>query len=58
MAIKIVFTEDDNINGVPIKKGTEMSVSESIYEAKKAKGVVKEKTTTQKIKKEDAIDDN
>jgi len=48
MAKTIVFTDDDDINGVPMKKGTEKSVSESIAEDKISAKVAKEKKTTNK----------
>ncbi len=53
MAKTIVFTKDDEINGVPMPKGTERSVSESIFKEKTEKGVAKEKTTTKKEKEGD-----
>lgn len=42
MARNIIFTKDDEINGVPITKGTKISVSESIAEIKIGSGVAKE----------------
>lgn len=44
MAKNIIFTKDDEINGVPITKGTKMSVSESIAKSKADLGVAKEDT--------------
>ena len=31
MAIKVEFTKDGKVNGQPVKKGTKMNVSRSIY---------------------------
>lgn len=46
MSKEIVFTKDDDINGVPMKKGTVRKVSNSILKEKLEKGVAKIKATT------------
>lgn len=53
MAVDIVFIKDDDINGVPMKKGTERKVSQSIAKEKQDLGVAElKKVTTKKTKKE------
>jgi len=48
MAKDITFIKDDDINGVPMKKGTTRSVSESIAADKIGTGVATEAKKTNK----------